>query len=179
MKNKNKRYLAMGLVFTITATTLGNSVPVFANNYTNSMINTTSPLEEKKILDSFDASFIIDNTTLKEYGLSEAEILKFNNYILSDIYIKNGILSSYDVEDPILTRGKFTTAVKAIRKAYNKLPKKVKQIIAKYTKLSVLLNLIEHYTGTLENAIYNACRQVGMPKNIANFVTKTIMLFVF
>lgn len=55
----------------------------------------------------------------------------------------------------------------------------MKQIIAKYTKLSVLLNLIEHYTGTLENAIYNACRQVGMPKNIANFVTKTIMLFIF
>lgn len=76
-------------------------------------------------------------------------------------------------------RGKFTWAVKLIRKAWNKLPKNVRNFINRYTNLSGFLNFIEHYTGKLEDGIYNACKKVGMPNWMANIVTKTIMLVVF
>lgn len=99
----------------------------------------------------------------------------FNNYSGSDITLIDG-QALPDI--PSLERGKLTWAVKAIRKVYNKLPSKVKTVIASYTGLTGFLNLIEHYTGTLENGIYNACIKVGMPKSTANFVKKTVMLFI-
>lgn len=74
--------------------------------------------------------------------------------------------------------GKVSAAAKLLLKAYRKLPNHVKKLIAKYTKLNVFLSIVEHYTGALEDAVYHACLKVGMPKMMANIVTKTIMLLV-
>ncbi len=134
--------------------------------------------------DEFIEDFTMDYSDLKEYGLTDDEIERFNNYKSSNIMIENGELKGENINideiyEGVQARGKFSSAVKLIKKYYKKLPKGVRSFIEKYTKLSIFLGLIEHYTGTLEAGIYNACRKVGMSKNVSNFVTKTIMLFVF
>lgn len=169
---KKKQLLALFLATTMIATTLGGSLStVYASEYNYSAASGFTD-------DVFDENFSMDSEELKDYGLSSSEIEQFNNFVSSGINVLNGELFGNIDTEGIQTRGKFSKAVKLIKKAYKKLPTKVKTYIAKYTKLNVLLNLIEHYTGSLEGAIYNACRKVGMPKNIANFVTKTIMLFI-
>lgn len=174
---KRKQLLALSLATVIgTSVVSGNVATVHASEYDQSIVYSS-------IEDTFDKNFSMSHVELKGYGLSDSEIKEFNNFLSSGINVINGEVSGNidigSLDNEIQTRGKFSSAVKLIRKAYNKLPSKVKKIIAKYTKLNVLLNLIEHYTGTLEDAIYNACRKVGMPKSVTNFVTKTIMLFVF
>lgn len=175
---KKKRLLALSLATLMGTTTLGgglNAVHAAENNHSTST--------ETRVEDHFNKGFSMDKDELIKFGLSDSEIKIFNNFTSSGIIIDNGEVSGNinldDLNSGEQMRGKFSAAVKLIRKAYNKLPAKVKSFIAKYTKLNVLLNLIEHYTGTLEDAIYTACRKVGMPKDVANFVTKTIMLFVF
>ena len=55
----------------------------------------------------------------------------------------------------------------------------MKNIIAQYTEFSTILNFIENATGTLQNAIYDACIKVGMSKSVANIVTAAIMTIAF
>lgn len=142
---------------------------------------TESKIESLDYINQFDPNLKVDEEILKEFDLTEDEMELFNSYKESNILLDNGdaFLNGEQLNIQSMERGRFTWAVKAIRKAYNRLPKKVKQYIARYTKLNTLLNLIEHYTGKLEDAIYSACKRVGMPHWMANFVTKTIMLFVF
>lgn len=174
---KKKRLLALSLATIMGMSTLGNTISTV--HAAESDISIVSEFTE----DIFNQNFTMSEDELRNYGLSDSEIKQFNNFALSGINVANGNVSgsitSEEISSGAQTRGKFSAAVKLIRKTYKKLPKQVKSFIAKYTKLDILLNLIEHYTGTLEDAIYNACCKVGMPKNVANFVTKTIMLFVF
>lgn len=71
-----------------------------------------------------------------------------------------------------------STVAKAVSKAWKKLPASVKKTIGKYTGLNGFLSAIDHYTGTEYHIIYSACKKVGMSKNTADFVTKTITLFI-
>ncbi len=75
-------------------------------------------------------------------------------------------------------RGKLTWAAKAIKIAYKKLPKKVKKLIASYIGINRLVSTIEHYTGGIEDAIYQICRKANMPKSAARLVAKTITLLI-
>ena len=174
---KKKQLLALSLAAIIGTTTLGGSLSTVQAAENGNVISSKITMGEY-----FNKDYTMSEDELKAYGLSDSEIEGFNNFVLSEINVQNGNISGNnigDLNDGVQTRGKFSSAVKLIRKAYRKLPKKVKKLIAQYTKLETLLNLIEHYTGALEDGIYNACRTVGMPKNVANFVAKTIMLFVF
>lgn len=55
----------------------------------------------------------------------------------------------------------------------------MKKYIAAHTGLDTLLDFVENATGTLQDAIYKACRNVGMNATIANIVTAAIMTLVF
>lgn len=59
------------------------------------------------------------------------------------------------------------------------MPRAVKGYIAGHTGLDTLLSFVENATGNLQNAVYNACRKVGMNKTVANIVTAAIMTLVF
>lgn len=76
------------------------------------------------------------------------------------------------------TRGKFTWAVKAIRKEWNKLPNKLKATIGGYAGLEGILSVVEHYAGALENAIYEGALRLGLSDITACWVSNTIMLFI-
>ena len=78
-----------------------------------------------------------------------------------------------------MQRGKFPWAVKIIRAGYDKLPLSVKKFIAAYMGLETLLSFIENATGTIQDAEYQACRDVGMSHSVANIVTAAIMTLVF
>lgn len=71
-------------------------------------------------------------------------------------------------------RGKIGAAVKAIRIGYSKIPKWIRNLIAKYAGLEAILSQLDHWTGAIEDGIYNACRSVGMPEWLAWLVAKAL-----
>lgn len=75
-------------------------------------------------------------------------------------------------------RGRVTNAVKLIKKAYKKIPKKARKLISRYLGIDQLLQTVEYYTGGLEDTIYKICRRFGMPKSAAWFVAKSIVLVI-
>ncbi|GBG96139.1 hypothetical protein [Lactococcus termiticola] len=103
---------------------------------------------------------------------------------LKDIYLINGI--AFDKNGNAVVehygesqnRGKYSWLVKAIRNIYHRLPGFVKSTIKKYVGLEGFLNLIDKATGSVEDAIFWACKQVGMPDWLAWTVTKAITLLV-
>ena len=76
-------------------------------------------------------------------------------------------------------RGKVKTAIKAIKAAYSKLPEPVRKYINRYFGLSAILSVLDHWTGAIEDGIYWACKQVGMPDGAAWFVSKALTMFAF
>lgn len=132
-----------------------------------------------------EPSSAVTETRSVELPSPTGKQILFSEVNAKDIILIDGV--TYDIHGNLVVeklggiqeRGKWSAAVKLIKKAYNKLPSSVRNYINKYTGLTAFLNLIEHYTGKLEDAIYNACIKSGMSKTIANTVTKTIMLFVF
>ncbi|CAN2923755.1 MULTISPECIES: hypothetical protein [Streptococcus] len=73
-------------------------------------------------------------------------------------------------------RGKWSAAVKAIRKGYSKVPPKVKGYINKFIGLEAILGTIDHFTGWIEDGIYQACKNAGMPDWMAWTVAKALTL---
>lgn len=71
-------------------------------------------------------------------------------------------------------KGKWGTAIKLIRKGYKKLPKNIRQYINKYIGLHGILKFLDHWTGSVEDGIYKACRKAGMPTWMARAVAKAI-----
>ncbi|KRK93573.1 hypothetical protein [Companilactobacillus futsaii] len=114
---------------------------------------------------------------LKDLGFNNQEINNYNNNINDNLIIDHGMVINGQGDG--ISRGKFTWAVKVIRKGYSKLPSSVKKYIAAHTGLDTLLDFVENATGTLQDAIYKACRNVGMNATIANIVTAAIMTLVF
>lgn len=149
---------------------------LFTGIFTPSVTVFAAPTNVRE--DQFDPDFQLDGSELKANGFTTEEIEAVNNYELSGVYLEDGKAFIGGVEQKEIQRGKFTWAVKAIRKVWNRLPTKVKTTIGSYVGINGFLRLIEHYTGSLENAIYSACKKVGMSSGVANFVTKTMMLFI-
>ncbi|HEM4136641.1 TPA: hypothetical protein U1W51_000182 [Streptococcus suis] len=87
--------------------------------------------------------------------------------------------SANEIQSLKQSRGKWTAAIKAIRKGYSKLPANVKSYINRYIGLNALLSTVEHFTGWLEDGIYQACRKAGMPNWMARLVAKSVTFLAF
>lgn len=85
---------------------------------------------------------------------------------------------SMETEDTVHAGSKAGAVSKIVRKIWRKLPFKVRQTITTYVGLETFLDTIDHFTGTVENVIYKACKKVGMNNDVAWWVTKAITLFV-
>ncbi|WBL30043.1 hypothetical protein [Bacillus safensis] len=139
--------------------------------------NATKALEKEQ---SFSYSFVkfsfeqSKEPTIDEiaqyWNLNEEETVKFKKVI------KEAQSKTYG-EDTL--HGKFTSAIKAIKGAYDQLPTKLKVMIGGVTGLETILITLEHYTGALEHGIYLGALKVTGSENAAWWVAKTIMLFVF
>ena len=118
----------------------------------------------------------VSDNQLKKLGFNDQQIRNNHTNLENPILIENGMVEN---NGQSAERGKFTWAVKLIRKAYNLLPASVKAYIVAHSSLDTLLSFIENATGTIQDAVYNACRKVGMNATVANLVTAAIMTLVF
>ncbi|RHW49227.1 hypothetical protein DS831_09045, partial [Bombilactobacillus bombi] len=112
----------------------------------------------------------------KQIGMSDKDIQRYHKNINSDLYLENGYITNPD-QNP-LQRGKFTWAVKIIRKSYGRIPRYIRAYIDQRIGIGTLLSFIENATGALQNAIYNACRKAGMNPTWANVTTSAIMALI-
>ena len=100
------------------------------------------------------------------------------------IYVDNGrilefdkdTISQEDIQAAKMDRGKWSIAVKAIRKGYNRVPSNVKRWINQYIGLNAILGTLDHFTGWIEDGIYQACKSAGMPDWMAWTVAKALTL---
>ncbi len=123
------------------------------------------------------------NTSLIYQNRTITELDEVANYFALTDKEKNDLQKAiYEYKEEVnntpQTRGKITWISKAVRKVWRKLPFKVRKAITAYVGLESFLNAIDHFTGTVENVIYKACKKVGMNNDIAWWVTKTITLFI-
>lgn len=169
------------IVCGLTLVTVGGAIAPVSSAFASEVVKKQSVDMQSGTNDLENAKPSVEQ--LKELGLSDSDI---DNYLTTD---KTGITlyygEAYDKDGNLITdgqdrvkRGKLSWAVKAIRKSYSKAPKPVKNLIAKYTQLEVLLGLIDHFTGAVEDAIYWACKQVGMPDWAAWTVSKGLTLLI-
>ncbi|MFK4881495.1 MULTISPECIES: hypothetical protein [Lactococcus] len=99
---------------------------------------------------------------------------------LSEMILIDGV--AYDSQGNIvvehygdsLKRGKMSLAIKAIKAAWSKLPLSVKNTIGVFGGIDVFLSTLDHWTGAVEDGIFWACKQVGMPDVAAWFVSKAL-----
>lgn len=73
-------------------------------------------------------------------------------------------------------KGKFGAAIKAIRKGYSKVPPAVKEYINAYIGLDAILGTLDQWTGAIEDGIYKACKDSGMPDWMAWTVAKALTM---
>ena len=100
------------------------------------------------------------------------------------IYVDNGrilefdkdTVSQEDIQAAKMDIGKWSFSVTAIRKGYSKLPSNVKRWINQYIGLNSILSTLEHFTGWIEDGIYQACKRAGMPDWMAWTVAKALTL---
>ena len=85
-------------------------------------------------------------------------------------------VSQEDIQAAKMDRGKWSFSVTAIRKGYSKLPSNVKRWINQYIGLNSILSTLEHFTGWIEDGIYQACKRAGMPDWMAWTVAKALTL---
>ncbi|CEN87334.1 hypothetical protein GKD08_04085 [Paeniclostridium sordellii] len=155
MKNVRKTFVLALVGITISTPILGT---VYA---AEESINSSNIVQKQSTTDLDEISNYFGLTYKEKRQLSQA----INDYKL-------------ETENTIQPRGKISWISKAVRKIWRKLPFKVRQTITAYVGLESFLNAIDHYTGTVENVIYKACKKVGMNNDVAWWVTKTITLFI-
>lgn len=73
-------------------------------------------------------------------------------------------------------RGKWSSAIKAIKAGYSRVPEPVKKYIARFIGLDAILGTLDHWTGWIEDGIYQACKSVGMPDWMAWTVAKALTM---
>ena len=95
-----------------------------------------------------------------------------STYSVSD----KATVSQEDIQAAKMDRGKWSFSVTAIRKGYSKLPSNVKRWINQYIGLNAILSTLEHFTGWIEDGIYQACKRAGMPDWMAWTVAKALTL---
>ncbi|CEO23403.1 hypothetical protein [Paraclostridium sordellii] len=80
--------------------------------------------------------------------------------------------------------GKLSLSTKAMRKIWRKLPFKVRKTIVQHTGLTgaaaiqSIVSTVDHFTGSVEDGVYKACKKLGMNNHYSWWVTKTITLFL-
>ena len=79
-------------------------------------------------------------------------------------------------KNPVV-KGKFSAAIKIIRKVFKKLPASVRNILNKFG-FEKFLSILSTLNTTIENAIYKACRAVGMNHWWATLVKNALMVFL-
>ncbi|WP_167630393.1 hypothetical protein [Listeria valentina] len=125
-------------------------------------------------------AYVPTKEELKNLGLSEAEIAELMKVQDTGITLKNGV--AYDEDGKKLTlkeRGKLSWAVKILRKAWNKIPKKVKNAMGGVAGFEAILSFIDHFTGKVSDAIYLGCRKIGLSKAVSWWVMKILTLIAF
>lgn len=164
----------------------------FTEDALNGIVTDDTEITDDETLfdEEFDSFYYEEFTDAEKAELEEDGLIdEWNNSIdgqaPSGLYVYNGDLvgNTAKVEEllkddgSIQPRGKISTAVKAFKKVYKKIPAKYKKAINKVIKVDLIIKLLEHYTGALENALYKACRKAGLSATKAKFITKTVMLF--
>lgn len=92
---------------------------------------------------------------------------------LSGIYLIDGVAYKDGKIIPVYERGKLSWAVKAIRAVADKLSDWVKGALG-VKGLDVVLKFVDHFTGTVEDAVFLGCKELGMSDSVAWAVTKVI-----
>jgi len=115
---------------------------------------------------------------LKQLGLSDIEIKQLFEMKSTGITLYYG--EAYNSNGDLITdgehrvkRGKLSWAVKAIKKAWDKLPTKVKVLLG-IEGFAKLLDFIDHFTGAVEDAIYEGLIALGFNKTVAWWIMKII-----
>ncbi|MGY3778466.1 hypothetical protein [Isobaculum melis] len=120
-----------------------------------------------------------EQSITEELGLTDSQILQILSGQESGITLDQGRAFDKDGNELFVAqRGKFSWAVRAIKAAWNKLPSGVKKAIGGAAGLSTLLNVIDNFTGKVEDAVYAGCKALGMNGTVAWWVTKALMLFL-
>jgi hypothetical protein len=137
---------------------------------------------------SFD-SFTPSREALSELGLNEEEIDFYLNLEDSGITIADGVLydkdgNVIDDESELATFGVWGAARRFIhlfRNKYYQLPGWVHKILP-LGKFKLVLATLEHFTGWIEDGIYNSCMSViGWmygSNNVCWFIAKTLTLII-
>ncbi|MDO3660354.1 hypothetical protein [Bacillus sp. C28GYM-DRY-1] len=76
------------------------------------------------------------------------------------------------------TQGKLSWAVKALKAAWDNIPTKVKAALGGTAGFATLLNVIDNYTGAIEDACYQGALVVTGNPTAAWWISKTLMLFL-
>ena len=103
----------------------------------------------------------------KHLGLTEEEKCDFINAIKL-----NRVAGEAHIQ------GRLSWAAAAIRRGYKALPFLVRTTINHYIKIEALLNIIDAYTGKVEDAIKYGLKELGCPDSVAWWITKTLTAFV-
>ena len=77
-----------------------------------------------------------------------------------------------------LERGKISVLSKLIRRGWNKVPSNVKRYIGGWIGVGRILDTIDHFTGGVEAAVYQGCRNVGFSPNVSWWITKGLLLAI-
>ncbi|MCY9509915.1 hypothetical protein M5W68_01235 [Paenibacillus larvae] len=73
-----------------------------------------------------------------------------------------------------MKRGKLSWAVKALKKAWDMIPSKVKVAVGGVAGFAKLLDFIDHYTGAVEDAVYEGLIALGVNKTVAWWIMKIL-----
>ncbi|MEH6888424.1 hypothetical protein V7024_01410 [Bacillus sp. JJ864] len=76
------------------------------------------------------------------------------------------------------TRGKLSWAAKAITKLWDELPGPVKERLGRQSALYTIAQVVEHYTGALEDAVYAGVLKVVGNETAAWWITQSLMLLL-
>ena len=180
---KVSRILIASLSSVVAFGSIGVSTSVFADAINKKEYNNNSAIKTETV--SKVDSISPDINELKELGVTDSEIEKLLSTKSSGIYLidgvaydRNGNLIGQSDPNAITTQGKFSAAIKLLKAGWDKLPKGVQDAIGGTTGFAALLNFIDHFTGTIEDAIYEGCLTLGMSETVAWWVTKTLTFLV-
>lgn len=116
---------------------------------------------------------------LKQLGLSDIEIKQLFEMKSTGITLYYG--EAYNSNGDLITdgqhrvkRGKLSWAVKALKKAWDMIPSKVKVAVGGAAGFAKLLDFIDHYTGAVEDAVYEGLIALGVNKTVAWWIMKIL-----
>lgn len=114
------------------------------------------------------------------YGEEELDIINsIDENITEELKVQMEKDNAYAEEIASQTRTKRAAGyqvAKAIAKAWNALPYKVKVKIAAYGGLKTFMNILNNMTGAVENMVYKTCTKMGMNSTVAWWVTQAVLL---